>query len=323
MALGYGLDTAFSTARAPWSGIGTKLEGAVTAEEAIVAAGLDWTVAKKNMYLKTPNQGFQGIKGRQALVRTDTWDVLGVFSPRYSPLQNIRAFDGISGVMEDYGAVFHSAGSINGGRRVFIYAELPDTLMVGNDELAKGILLTNSHDGSAAVAMQLMATRKICFNTMNGKFQNGGFRVVHTGNLDVRMRTARDFLGIESRYFQAIEEGAADMHAGELSSPGEFLRKLFGIELDAQEVSTRIQNNMDTVQDLYYHGIGNRGLTRWDMYNAVTEYVDHHRGPATGDELVRVDRRLNSAWFGAGAAMKGKAWELLTASPSLSILNSI
>jgi hypothetical protein len=48
------------------------------------------------------------------------------------------------------------------------------------------------------------------------------------------------------------------------------------------------------------------------MYNAVTEYVDHHRGPQ-GEELAKIDRRLNSAWFGSGAEMKEKAWELLTA----------
>lgn len=309
----YGIDKAFATPKAPWEGIGTKLEGAATAEEAIVAAGLDWNVRKRNLFImKTPGS-YTGVKGRQALVRTDTQDVLGVFSPKYSPLQNIRAFDGISEVMQDHGAVFHSAGSLNGGKRVFIYAELPEPLVVAGDELSRAILLTNSHDGSAAVSMQLMATRKVCFNTMNGKFKSGGFRLVHTGNLDAKMLSARDFLGLESKYFEQVQEGIEKMDGSVLDDNrvNDTLCRLFGVDLDAGDVSTRIQNQMDTVEDLFHHGIGNRGMTKWDMYNAVTEYVDHHRG--AGEELVHVDRRLSSAWFGAGAEMKEKAWELLTA----------
>jgi hypothetical protein len=44
--------------------------------------------------------------------------------------------------------------------------------------------------------------------------------------------------------------------------------------------------------------------TKWSAYNAVTEYVDHHKNTRGG-----ADGRLNSIWFGAGARMKEKALE--------------
>lgn len=308
--MSYGIDTAFTTARAPWDGIGTKLEGAATAEEAIIAAGLDWRVVKKNLYFK--NGGYTPVKGRQALVRVDTGEALGVFSPKYSALQNIDAFKAESTVMQDHGAVFHSAGSLNGGRRIWVYAELPESLIVAGNELARGILLTNSHDGSAAVSMQLMAVNRVCFNTMVRNFKSGGFRVVHTGDLDRRLSEARSVLGIQNQYFEDMAEGVESMAEQSMVESERFLQTLFGVKLDAEDVGTRVKNQMDVVQDLFYHGIGNKGLTKWDMYNAVTEYVDHHRGPSSGDQLVRSDRRLNSAWFGSGAVMKEKAWEMLT-----------
>jgi len=46
--------------------------------------------------------------------------------------------------------------------------------------------------------------------------------------------------------------------------------------------------------------------TRWAMLNAVTELVDHERGRSEST-------RLESAWFGTGAALKNKALELLSA----------
>jgi phage/plasmid-like protein (TIGR03299 family) len=45
--------------------------------------------------------------------------------------------------------------------------------------------------------------------------------------------------------------------------------------------------------------------TRWAMLNAVTELVDHERGRSN-------NTRMESAWFGTGAAIKNKALELLS-----------
>jgi hypothetical protein len=43
--------------------------------------------------------------------------------------------------------------------------------------------------------------------------------------------------------------------------------------------------------------------TAWGLLNAVTQYVDHERRARSQDY------RLDSAWFGNGAAIKGKALE--------------
>ena len=43
--------------------------------------------------------------------------------------------------------------------------------------------------------------------------------------------------------------------------------------------------------------------TAWAAWNAVTEYVDHH----TGNDARR---RMESSWWGDGAKVKSRAFEL-------------
>lgn len=46
---------------------------------------------------------------------------------------------------------FETAGSLHGGRRVWVLATLPEHVEVGSDAVRPYVLLMNSHDGSTAV----------------------------------------------------------------------------------------------------------------------------------------------------------------------------
>jgi len=39
---------------------------------------------------------------------------------------------------------------------------------------------------------------------------------------------------------------------------------------------TRLKNRVDELVSLFEEGMGNQGKTHYDMFNAVTEYLDHH-----------------------------------------------
>lgn len=78
-----------------------------------------------------------------------------------------------------------------------------------------------------------------------------------------------------------------------------------GTEGNATAVNDRA---MKTVQERYAgRGKGSEMAlacgTAWGLLNSVTEYVDHHRRARSSDH------RLDAAWFGAGAALKQKAWD--------------
>ena len=326
------------TGKTPWHGLGQKLEQVATAEEAIEAAGLDWEVNMEPVFAATPlhrslreeykatkanlsdrqkvallarmQSSFEEIPGRRAAVRSEPRKHFGIFSKLYKPLQNRDAFGFFDSVVGAGEAIYHTAGSLGGGARVWILAKLPGDLKLSNSEvLEKYILLCNSHDGSLAVTMKPTFIRVVCENTMSIAL-NGDtakiFRAIHTTNVMDRVNQAREALGLQEAYFEMMMRGIerlADTRMKE-AEVEPFLVKLFDQEENPDNISTKMKNNMDKVASLYYGGTATFGESRWDMMNAVTEYTDHWRGSNN-------EKRLDAAWFGSGKILKQQAWNML------------
>ena len=106
------------------------------------------------------------IPGFYATVRQDTREVLGIVGERYRLVQNHEAFTFIDQLLGS-SINFETAGSLHGGRRVWVLATLPDHVEVGGDDVRPYVLLMNSHDGSTAVVAATTPIRVVCQNTLN------------------------------------------------------------------------------------------------------------------------------------------------------------
>ncbi len=141
--------------REPWHGLGTKLDRPATAAEAIKAARLDWTVSKKP--LCAGRDGHVLVPDRYAVVPDDRWGkqdcpIFGVVADSYKLLQNREAFRFFDPIVGEDAAVYHTAGALGQGERIWILAKLPSDIRVVGDDIAhKYLLLSNSHDGRSSV----------------------------------------------------------------------------------------------------------------------------------------------------------------------------
>jgi hypothetical protein len=136
------INSMFYNGEVPWHKLGTRLDHPATAEEAIQAAGLDYTVAKRPMKAIIHGHRYSDVPDHFATVRMDTGDVLGVVGNRYQPIQNQTAlsfFDPLVGADE---AVYETAGALGKGERIWILAKLPGYIKVrGKDIVNKYLLL--------------------------------------------------------------------------------------------------------------------------------------------------------------------------------------
>src|SRR5581483_4472215 len=191
----------------PWHRLGTKLDQPATAGEAIEAAGLNYLVELKP--LKT-NEGHD-ISTRKATVRSDTNAVLGVVGNGYVPVQNLQAFGFLDAIVADGGLRYHTAGALGKGEKIWMLAKLPGHIQVKNsaDIVDKFLLLSNAHDGSAALRVYFTPIRVVCQNTLalaERRSQGQGVSILHKGDLEAKIKEAQQVLGFATQFYDDAAE---------------------------------------------------------------------------------------------------------------------
>lgn len=318
------------TGEKPWHGLGTKVDGAMTSAEAIKAASLDWTVEKRQVFFTNGGSDhglpvMKKVDGRFATVRTDTMEALGVVGKQYRILQNNEAFQFFDAIVGEKLAMYHTAGALGAGERIWLLAKLPgECWITPEDNVEKFLMLTNSHDGYNAVKIMATPIRVVCQNTLNmalSAFAEGGRQrtsVRHTINMGNGIKEIREQLGIADQYFRTFE--AISKRLAAMPATGKVVEQLFtdlGLSLDKSKESTRTGNIRYEILKKFESGRGNamtttRG-TAWALLNGVVEYVDYDRSARGDNAGEKAEGRANSLLFGSGAAMKQKAVDSLMA----------
>ena len=296
----------------PWHRLGTKVEGLMTVEEAVKAGGLDWNVELVPIY--TDEHNIKLIEGYHAIRRTTDKRVYGVVGKNYVPVQNKDAFKVFDSVVNTGEAYYETVGSLKSGARIWLLANLKDSISIRGDEIKRYLCLTNSHDGTSALQIYWTPVRVVCMNTlmMSLSQAQGRFYARHTANVGIKVEAAKEILGLTNRFYGTFAEVADRMAVKLLPAPKVPLLLYAAFSqpgsIKMQDIPIQTRRSMDRVQELIEVG---RGMsteaakgTVWGGYNAVAEYVDYYRSYKT----KTADSRLNGIWFGSGAAIKQKAW---------------
>lgn len=292
------VETMFSGAnQIPWHNLGTVIpEEVVTSADALRHAQLDWQVQLTPVYFHDGTK-YTEVTDRKAVVRATDSRCLGVVGDRYRPLQNVEAFEFVDRVLSDYGAHYETAGSLRGGRIVWMLAQLPDTVNVlAGDKYNKYLLLHNAHDGTGSITLSLTMVRVVCMNTLCAAMRNTQrvFRIRHSESHMSKIDAVRTALGLSIQYYNDVQEFLKAMAKIEIGRDQmiNLARSCFGIEEVPEKVSPLQTKQVDTLVDLFENGTGNdwkkiRG-TAYAAINAATEYDSYY-----GEFRARKDKNEN------------------------------
>lgn len=314
------IDTMFSAVETPWHKNGNVVPKGLKSKEAMEAAGLTWLAGKEQTYIKV-GKLFVPIPRQYAIVRKDTNTVLSnhTVGKGYTIFQNNSAFEFADAFVESGDAVYETAGSLAGGKRVWMLMRIAGVMRVNktDDIVNKYLLITNGHDGVHTVEICLTSVRVVCQNTLElalaeAKKTGNLFRMRHSANVKDRIAEAKDALGVVNKQFTDFNELINEMADMQMSkkSVDKFMK---AVGLDENE-NPRDKETIQQITALFESGMGNKmkGVkgTLWALVNGFTQYVDHNRGTRQTKAFGSVEEaRLNSAWFGSGRELKNEALE--------------
>lgn len=339
------------TGKKPWwygnasqgNAVGVDLgTGPVTSAEAIAAAGLDWDVAKTEAYYRVEEE-YKEAKNEKFLIRLSDSSVLGRCTDQYELFQNREAFTFLDTLVDEGELLYHTAGSLEEGKRVWILAQTPDTWKIkrksGVENTHHAFLLTSiGHDGKSSINIMPTDVRAECANTVGyaqseASKENLMFRIPHKGDITSKLSLAANAIEVmrgesdeRRRILQAFAQDSMtqdefiDFATGVfLSIDGGRQATLTGINLFYDNARGRskviMQNKVAKVTDLFHNGYGSEGNTSYDALQAFTEYFDHFDLGHVKNQVEkgkRAAKAVRNSWMGDGANKKNLAYKKLT-----------
>lgn len=340
MGFNYKASTMLTTQVAPYRGYGQQLDGSnLDTRDALAcmaAANMDWTVGIRPILRVTDAASgtVEVIKSHGEATIVERNQPLGVVGAGQELVQNHELFDMAQAVIDQNDdAELVQAGTCDSGGRVWAVVgrkiEHTVTRSDGTLDPIKGLtLLVNDHCGKGSFIGLPILDRLFCGNQLAGMIRrakrNGIFRIRHSGNMGAKLGVAERMLLDHDQYTQeliALYQQLAEtgMSLADFTTYAESVTAQIGGELkDTPSAFERTRRSAEVadLRGLFAEGAGNSGESKWDAYNAVTDWLDHHRQAyrQSADADKRADRRFQNAVMPNGATVQAKsdALQLLT-----------
>lgn len=300
----------------PWHELGKKLPEGQPIDVWIKAAGLDWELRRLPVQFLV-NGAMRVMSDRFVLARSDTDAALSVVSGDYQIVQPKEVMEFYRDLVRAYGYTLETAGALSGGRKFWALARTGRSAKLDggdgrSDDIAAYLLLATSCDKTLATTAAFTSVRVVCKNTLGfamddvAEKKRRHVKVFHTEHFDPM--EVKKQLGVIDKAWETFL--ALVRRMTEVSMPSKQAATFFERVLKPQEerpMSPRALSDHNTLKTLFTSAPGQQLTTAketlWGAVNAVTFYVDHVRERTT-------EKRLDSAWFGAGNALKARAWDL-------------
>ena len=323
----------------PWHGLGNQLTQNQPIEIWAQQAGMDWRIESSDVSYMAQNARGQSIimpyEEQRVLYRSDTHAPLSVVSQRYQEVQPMEILEFYRDLTEQSGFELETAGVLKGGKKFWALARTGQSTALKGKDVSNGyILLATACDGTLATTAQFTNIRVVCNNTLaialRGQSSSAGVvKVPHSTKFDADK--VKQQLGISVRawdehmyemkqltqrkvtqgeaaaYFDAVFNNTSMSAADQEENIIQFYRNI-ATPTPVKEKPEPNGRAMAKVMDMF-NGQG-RGAelssakdTAYGLLCSITEFADHER------RAMSTDHRLDSAWFGAGAALKQRGLE--------------
>ena len=307
--------------------LGTDVSTAVTAEEAIVAGGLDWEVKSQPHVVQLHSSNADGedivqsvtVPNSYTTYKDGTTDVLGFVGDKYKIIQNKTSFEVMDDIASTTQAKYVSVGMEGVGQRVFVVALMPgDLQIVGtNDKVEKYLKLTASHDGKSSLVMGFTpihyGSRAVL--SLSRKGLQDKVSVRHTSTNERRLSEAVRILQMADNYFSDLENVFTGLSKVPFTS--DMMDSVLNVILPVAEdaATKRTANSREKLKEFY--NVSENILpevkgTAWAAFLACAEYADFGKTfSANKGKSTAAENRFRSIDGGTAYNFKNEAFNTI------------
>jgi phage/plasmid-like protein (TIGR03299 family) len=272
-----------------------------------------WSALEVPMFISVPSEDgesfdYQEVPSKNAIVRSDTYEVLGVPSKRYVPHQYDEwLLESVGNIIDD-DLVIGSAGLLKNGAIAWVQIEMPENSKVADVEFRPNLLATTSFNGSIATTYKRTVTIVVCDNTraMALREDSDQVRIRHTANSALRLASARSVLEVvhemEDEFTQELNRLLSISITDQQFE--KFLTKLIPVkDTESKQAVTRSDNQKAELLTLWREDqrVSPWKNTAYGALQAVNTHRQHFRQTRKGNLIVERTMLDN---------LKGKLYEL-------------
>ena len=274
-------------------------------QEILTANGLDFRIEKAPMFALN-KEGVQVPSPYFGLINSKTNEVINTVKDGYTVSQNDEIVELTLRGMESFGSALtvSKAGSLNGGRKVFIQLAIEGASRVANDIIKRYVTIIDSNDGSTSLSIGIGDLTMSCSNQFAKFYAKGDAKFRHTATIEQKLQTI-PFL-IETALKESLRQ--IEMYNHFVSTDvsknlaNELVKALLGYDrvlTSIAELSGKSTRSINVMDKLYSHiekEMAQKGDNMWGLHSGVTSFTTHEMSTPKRDN-ARIESVLNGSAY--------------------------
>ena len=285
------------------------------AHEILTQNGLDFTIEKAPMFALNSN-GDKVESQYYGLINSKTNEIINTVKEGYTVSQNSEVVELVLSGMQNFGDTLSvsKAGSLNGGRKVFMQLGIEGLSKVGDDIIKRYVTIIDSNDGSTSLSVGIGDLTMSCQNQFWKFYKKGEAKFRHTATLEQKILSIPSL--IETALNESIRQVEVYKHLA--STPitkrlaDEMVKHILGYDrliTDMETLSSKSTRSINIMESMYNHiekETNQKGLNLWGLHSGITSYTTHDMSAPNRD-----NGRIESGIIGNAYNMNQKSLEFV------------
>ena len=284
----------------------------MVANQPIVAIGTDGNIVNTVKPIHTPYFG---------LLNSKSGEIINTVKSGYTVSQNSEIVELVLRGIAPFGSQLsvQKAGSLNGGRRVFIQLAIEGMTKVGSDTIKRYVTIIDSNDGSTGLSIGIGDLTMSCSNQFFHFYKQGQSRMRHTASLDARIKEIPNLITMALEQSMRMVETYNQFSTTSISNKNvhDLVKSLIGVSKsssvgDLADASSKSTNAMNSLYNQIRIEVAQKGMNVWGLHSGVTRWTTHEKS-APKRENGRIESAMLSTNYRTNQESLAFAKELLTA----------